>query len=87
MEASVEGADETMQVFGEAFMRLVRERLHLRAAVASGVDGKLHLNLMLTDETTDPAGAFDQRIICSEVITLEVAMPLVKPNIVARNGY
>ena len=82
-----DGADETMEVFGEAFMRLVRERLQLKTAVSTNTSGDrswVSINLMLTDR---PLGyPSDEKIICSEVVTLELAAS-ARPVLRGRNQY
>jgi len=82
-----DGANETMEVFGEAFMRLVRERLRLKISTAlSG--GKVHLTIMLVDEIpVGDYGQVNQQIIHSETITLEVTTLTVTPTLAVRNGY
>lgn len=70
-----DGIDETIDVFGEAFMKLLRSRLELHVYLTqNGLESSLTISLV--DNKGEPNNRFVHEGISAKTVVLQVMQPL-----------
>lgn len=91
-----QAADATVDVLGESFMRLVRERLRIQISVGSAADSSTSVSVFLVDSLGMPMadGERGPAIIHSDTFTLQLMAvtpmppPLPPPPaLIVRKGF
>lgn len=91
-----QAADATVDVLGESFMRLVRERLRIQISVGSAADSSTSVSVFLVDSLGMPMadGERGPAIIHSDTFTLQLMAPMSMPQplqpppaLIVRKGF